>query len=110
MSSLLRQARTDGTPGAHPWAVLAGHYTFDPNRADVEFLGRLAKIVARAGAPFLAGASPHVVGCDSFGASPPIRPRSRPRPDAANPHLRSTPISPSWFRAQNWMPTAGMSC
>jgi type VI secretion system protein ImpC len=62
--------QTLGTPGAPLWAVVAGHYTFDQNRADVEFLGRLAKIVARAGAPFLAGASPHVVGCDSFGATP----------------------------------------
>lgn len=55
-----------GTPGGEPWAVLAGNYTFDHSREDVELLGRIAKIASQAGAPFLAAASPHVLGCASL--------------------------------------------
>src|SRR5262245_13189881 len=33
-----------GTPGAQPWALFAGNYTFGSNPDDVEVLGRLAKI------------------------------------------------------------------
>jgi type VI secretion system protein ImpC len=59
-----------GTPGAEPWALLTGNYTFGPGRADAELLGRLAKVAAAAGAPFLAAADPRLVGCASFGESP----------------------------------------
>ncbi len=55
--------KTVGTPGADPWAILAGNYTFDSE--DVELLGRMAKVAAAAGAPFIAGASPGLLGCDS---------------------------------------------
>jgi type VI secretion system protein ImpC len=53
-----------------PWTIWAGLYTFDASVADVELLGRLAKISADTGAPFFAGASAHLVSCDSFGALP----------------------------------------
>jgi type VI secretion system protein ImpC len=59
-----------GTPGAEPWTLIAGNYTFGPGRADAELLGRLAKIAAAAGAPFLAAGEPALVGCASFGESP----------------------------------------
>jgi type VI secretion system protein ImpC len=59
-----------GTPGAEPWALLAGNYSFGPGRADAELLGKLAKIAAAAGAPFLAAADPRLVGCASFGEAP----------------------------------------
>jgi type VI secretion system protein ImpC len=59
-----------GTPGAEPWAAIAGNYTFGPEPKDVEVLGRLAKIAAAAGAPFLAAASPHFLGCVSLAATP----------------------------------------
>ncbi len=59
-----------GTPGAEPWAVIAGNYTFGLGRADAELVGRLGKIAAAAGAPFLAAAEPALVGCASFGESP----------------------------------------
>jgi type VI secretion system protein ImpC len=62
--------QTVGTPGAPPWAVLVGHYSFDPSVADVELLGRISLVAQRAGAPFLAAASPSVLGCKSFGQTP----------------------------------------
>jgi type VI secretion system protein ImpC len=58
------------TPGAEPWAVLAGNYTFGPGRADAEMLGCLARIARRAGAPFLAAAHPRLLGCASLAETP----------------------------------------
>jgi type VI secretion system protein ImpC len=62
--------RTLGTPGGQPWGVLVGHYTFADTTEEVELLGRMAQVAARAGAPFLAGASPRLLGCDSLGRTP----------------------------------------
>ncbi len=62
--------QTVGRPGGHPWAVLLGNYRFGPTRADVELLGRLARVAAQAGAPFLAEATPQTVGCTSFAQTP----------------------------------------
>jgi type VI secretion system ImpC/EvpB family protein/type VI secretion system ImpB/VipA family protein len=53
-----------------PWAAWLGLYTFGNEPADVDALGRLAKISARARAPFIAAASPSLVACDSFGVHP----------------------------------------
>lgn len=58
------------TPGAHPWAVVGGVYTFNRTSEDVQLLEQLAKITQEAGAPFLAAASPEIAGCPSFGAVP----------------------------------------
>jgi len=58
--------KTVGTPGAEPWALLAGNYTFGPEQADVQLLARLAKIACASGAPFLAAASLGVLGCQSL--------------------------------------------
>jgi type VI secretion system protein ImpC len=55
-----------GTPGGEPWAVIAGNYTFDQTREDVEILGRLAIVARLAGAPFIAGVHDHVLGCESL--------------------------------------------
>ena len=52
------------------WAVLVGNYAFENSLEDIELLGRLARISAQAGAPFLAGASPHLVGSESFATRP----------------------------------------
>lgn len=62
--------QTVGTPGAQPWALVVGNYTFGPARADAELLGRLAKIAHGAGAPFLAAASPRLLGCASLADTP----------------------------------------
>ena len=43
--------KTVGTPGAEPWAILAGNYTFDSSCEDAELLARMAKVAAAAGAP-----------------------------------------------------------
>jgi len=53
-----------------PWTVWLGLYTFGDNLADIELLGRLGIISAQARLPFLSGASPALVGCDSFDAHP----------------------------------------
>ena len=60
---LLREQSSDT-----PWALLIGSYLFRPITNDLETLGRVGKISALLGAPFLAGAAPGFVGCDSFGA------------------------------------------
>ena len=51
---------------SQPWGVLLGNYTFDESEADVDVLGRMAVISAWLGAPFIAGASPHLTGSESF--------------------------------------------
>ena len=60
---LLREQASDS-----PWALLIGSYMFRPITEDLQTLGRVGKISAMLGAPFLAGATPGFVGCDSFGA------------------------------------------
>lgn len=52
------------------WAVWCGLYAFEDSVADLETLGGLAKMAARLSAPFLAEASPHLAGCDSFEVHP----------------------------------------
>jgi type VI secretion system protein ImpC len=46
------------TPDGEPWAVVAGNYAFANTGSDVQMLGRLAKIMRAAGAPFLGEADP----------------------------------------------------
>jgi type VI secretion system protein ImpC len=62
--------RRVGAPSAEPWALIVGNYTFGPARQDASTLARLAQIAGAAGAPFLAAASPHAVGCESFAETP----------------------------------------
>ena len=47
-----------------------GNYTFGPQREDAELLGRLARIARAAGAPFIAAASPRLLGCESLADTP----------------------------------------
>lgn len=51
-----------------PWTVLVGNYTFDYDDAVV--LGRMAKIAAAAGAPFITRAHPHLIGCRTSADTP----------------------------------------
>ena len=62
--------QTVGTAGGEPWAVVAGNFTFEQTREDAELLGRMAKIAAAAGAPFIAAAHPNLLGCDSLAKTP----------------------------------------
>jgi type VI secretion system protein ImpC len=59
-----------GTQGGEPWAVLAGNYTFNKTRGDVETLGRMAIIAKLAGAPFINGVHDHILGCESLADTP----------------------------------------
>jgi type VI secretion system protein ImpC len=75
--------KTVGTPGAEPWAILGGNYTFDFSREDAELLARMAKVAAAAGSPFITGASPAVLGCDSIADLPdPRKWTTEPAPEA----------------------------
>ena len=57
-----------GTPGAVKWAAFAGAYEFGPSLDDAKLVARLATIAQLAGAPWISGALPAIVGCSSFGA------------------------------------------
>jgi len=58
------------TPGAEPWAIIVGNYSFGPGNEDAELVSRMARIAHRARAPFLAEASAHLLGCTSLASTP----------------------------------------
>jgi type VI secretion system protein ImpC len=62
--------RTLGTPGAVPWGVLVGCFTFDATTDDALTMGRMTKIAHAAHAPFIGGASTGFLGCHSLGDTP----------------------------------------
>jgi len=59
-----------GTLGGRAWSLLLGDYYFGHSEDDVFLLAALGAIASRAGAPFLAGAKPEVLGCRSLADSP----------------------------------------
>jgi type VI secretion system protein ImpC len=77
-----------------PWAVWAGNFTFDGTIDDLVLLGYLGGIARAANAPFLAGASPRLGGCESFASSP--LPEPEPSQCAIWRELRSLPEA-SWL-------------
>ncbi|MDQ3686627.1 MAG: type VI secretion system contractile sheath large subunit, partial [Acidobacteriota bacterium] len=58
------------TLGGEPWALFAGNYVFDSTRDGAVLLGRIGKVARAARAPFIAGASPQILGCDSLAQIP----------------------------------------
>jgi type VI secretion system protein ImpC len=52
--------------GGEPYGCLVGDYYFDHTPGDVELLGQIAQTAAAAHAPFLAAASPSLMGMDSW--------------------------------------------
>jgi type VI secretion system protein ImpC len=58
------------TPGADPWSVVAGMYTFGAGPHDAALVARIAAVAAAAGAPFVAGADPRLLGCASLPDTP----------------------------------------
>ena len=62
--------QTVQTVGGHPWALVAGNYTFEKKKEDIELLARMAKIARSAGAPFIAGASDTLFCANSFARTP----------------------------------------
>src|SRR5262249_50065627 len=57
-------------PGAAPWAVLVGGYTFAATSEDVTCLAGLARLAPEAGAPVSGAASPGLLGVDSLETAP----------------------------------------
>jgi type VI secretion system protein ImpC len=57
-------------PGAEPWALVAGNFTFSATRDHAELLGRLAKVARAAGAPFIAAAHSRLLGCNRLQETP----------------------------------------
>jgi type VI secretion system protein ImpC len=58
------------TPGAQPWSLLVGAYTFSSSSDDIETLGRIAKIARQAGAPFISAAGEEMIGCRKISETP----------------------------------------
>lgn len=86
--------RSVGVPGAEPYAVLVGGYTFDQTTEDIKLLHELGRAAQAAGAPLLAGAHSHFAGCSSIAATPdPHDWRWQANPGAAElwQHLRRSP-------------------
>ena len=55
---------------AMKWSLILADYVFDPSIEDVELLARLSLMAASAGAPLLAQASAHVIGCRTIAETP----------------------------------------
>lgn len=72
--------QTVATPGAAPWTLLAGCYTFGPEAGDARLLAQLAAVARAAGAPWLSAADPRLAGWASFEETP--EPESWQAPDA----------------------------
>ena len=81
------------TPGGQPWSLLVGAFTFGWDDADLLVLERLGEMARRAGAPFLAGAAPRLVGTTAFdGSSEPSEWSAAPI--AAWDALRASSVAP----------------
>lgn len=55
-----------GTFGGQPFGALIGDYEFGNHPQDLALLEHLSRLAAIAQAPFIAGASPNILGWDSF--------------------------------------------
>jgi type VI secretion system protein ImpC len=55
-----------GQLGGEPYGCIVGDYQFDHSPPDVELMGEMAKISAAIHAPFIAGASPSLLGMESW--------------------------------------------
>ncbi|HEX6730150.1 MAG TPA: type VI secretion system contractile sheath large subunit [Pyrinomonadaceae bacterium] len=53
--------------GDAPWALISTNYTFEAVAEDAELLERLSLLAMSASAPVVSAASPHFIGCESFG-------------------------------------------
>lgn len=62
--------QTVGTAGGHPWALLAGNYTFDFSNADPGIIESISRLTQEARAPFVAGATSRLLGCASLSETP----------------------------------------
>ena len=62
----------ESSPGNNekPWAVLAGNFVFDRTIEDAALLSRLGKLASTLGAPLIAAAHPHLLGCPALSGTP----------------------------------------
>lgn len=63
---LLRASATDD----RPWSLLVGLYTLGDGPDEAALLGELAATAAQLGAPWLSGAHPSLIGCESIAGTP----------------------------------------
>jgi type VI secretion system protein ImpC len=59
-----------GTPGATPWSLFAGCYSFGPQMENLKLLARVGAIASLADASWLSAADNALVGCPSFDTAP----------------------------------------
>jgi len=83
------------TPGADPWAVVVGNYSFGPGKGDLELLARMAKVAHAAQAPFLAEGNSLLLGAASFATAPNFRDWNRTAEQGQWDELRGLPESDS---------------
>lgn len=86
--------QTVRTFGGEPWALLTGNYYFDNGPDDVNILGRLTKIAWASGAPFIAGASEKILGCESLHETPNPQAWQKTRESKTWDALRKLPEAP----------------
>jgi type VI secretion system protein ImpC len=67
------------TPGAEPWSIIVGNYSFGSASEDAEILSRMGQIAHCAGAPFVAGASATLLGISSIASASHHREWKAPR-------------------------------
>lgn len=71
-------------PDTIPWAMVAGVYHFGADVADAELLGRIARVAAAAGTPFVAAANDTLLGSASLARVPDPREWiAQPEPQSA---------------------------
>jgi type VI secretion system protein ImpC len=69
--------------GQAPWALLAGMYTFSPQKMDAVVLAQLGAVGQMVGAPFIGRGDTRLVGCPSMYATPDPK-HWTAKPDAAD--------------------------
>jgi type VI secretion system protein ImpC len=83
----LLQGTRDGVAAGEPWSMVTGSYYFGFDSEDAELLGRVAKIAAATGVPFISAARESLLGCASLA--------NDPDPDDWTP-LTDTPATLAW--------------
>ena len=84
--------------GTNPWSLIVGQYGFDHSEDDIRLLTALGNIASHAGGPFLAQASPRLLGCESLVETPNPRDWTAIDPDGQQrwETLRTSPVA-SWI-------------
>jgi len=83
------------TPGADPWTVVVGNFSFGSESRDTKLLAKVGAIAQRAGAAFLGEADPSVLGCSSLEAAPHPRDWDESTAQDSWKQIRSRPESAS---------------